>query len=202
MTEKIFEKYGIGIDEVGRGAIAGPVVAVAVLISSDEKQVTSLGINDSKLLTTKQRELVNQRLLDMSTVGLLKYGVGVVEPDKIDNDGIIASTNEAMRLALNHLDFKDKMILVDGIINPFKDQELKVQTIIKGDCKCYNIGAASIIAKVFRDKLMDQLSKEDLTWYNWKRNKGYGTAEHIKAIGLYGLSQHHRKSFCKNFIYV
>ena len=202
MTEKIFEKYGIGIDEVGRGAIAGPVVAVAVLISSDEKQVTSLGINDSKLLTTKQRELVNQRLLDMSTVGLLKYGVGVVGPDKIDNDGIIASTNEAMRLALNHLDFKDKMILVDGIINPFKDQELKVQTIIKGDGKCYNIGAASIIAKVFRDKLMDQLSKDDLTWYNWKRNKGYGTAEHIKAIESYGFSQHHRKSFCKNFIYV
>ena len=112
------------------------------------------------------------------------------------------STNEAMRLALDHLNFQDKMILVDGIINPFKGEQLKVKTIVKGDSKCYNIGAASIIAKVFRDKLMNGLSKDDLTWYNWRKNKGYGTAEHIKAIKLYGLSQHHRKSFCKNFIYV
>ena len=135
MTKKTFEKYGIGIDEVGRGAVAGPVVAVAVLISSDEEHVISLGINDSKLLTIKQRELVNQLLLDMSTAGLLQYGIGVVQPDKIDNDGIIPSTNEAMRLALNHLEFKDKMILVDGIINPFKDQNLIVQTLSNGDSK-------------------------------------------------------------------
>lgn len=202
MTGKIFKRYGIGIDEVGRGAIAGPVVAAAVLISLDEEQVISLGINDSKLLTVKQRELVNQRLLDMSEIGLLDYGIGVIEPDKIDNNGIITSTNEAMRIALNHLNFKDKMILVDGIINPFEDQQLKVETIIKGDSKCYNIGAASIIAKVFRDKLMDQLSQAEFACYNWKRNKGYGTAEHIQAIKLYGISQHHRKSFCKNFIYV
>jgi len=202
MTEKFFKRNAIGIDEVGRGAIAGPVVAAAVLILSNEEEIISLGINDSKLLTANKRELINKQLLNMAAIGLLDYSIGVVESDKIDNYGIMESTNEAMRLALDHLNFQDKMILVDGIINPFKGKQLKVETIVKGDSKCYNIGAASIIAKVFRDKLMNGLSKDDLTWYNWRKNKGYGTAEHIKAIELYGLSQHHRKSFCKNFIYV
>jgi ribonuclease HII len=198
MTEKFFKANAIGIDEVGRGAIAGPVVAAAVLI--DESQVVSVGIDDSKALSEKKREVVNQKLLDMANNGLLLYGIGVVDQKEIDQNGIITSTNKAMRIALEHLDFKDKLILVDGIINPFTD--IKVETIIKGDAKCYNIGAASIIAKVYRDNLMAELSKGHLTCYNWKKNKGYASAEHIKAIKLNGLSQHHRQSFCKNFLYV
>ena len=200
MTEKFFKENAIGIDEVGRGAIAGPVVAAAVLILTGESQVVSIGIDDSKALTQKKREVVNQKLLDMANNGLLLYGIGVVDQKEIDQDGIVRGTNKAMRIALEQLNFQDKLILVDGIINPFTD--VKVETIIKGDSKCYNIGAASIIAKVYRDNLMVELSKGHLTCYNWKKNKGYASAEHIQAIKLHGLSQHHRQSFCKNFLYV
>jgi ribonuclease HII len=200
MKEKFFKSNVIGIDEVGRGAIAGPVVAAAVLIFADKSEIETIGIDDSKAMSPKRREAVNEKLMEMVTNGLIKYGIGVIDQDHIDTLGIVASTNKAMAIALSNLDYIDRTILVDGIINPFS--QLNVETIVKGDGKCYNIASASIIAKVYRDKLMVELSKDRLSCYNWERNKGYGSAEHIKAIKLHGISQHHRKSFCKKFIYV
>jgi ribonuclease HII len=201
MKEKFFKSNTIGIDEVGRGAIAGPVVASAVLILTDQSHIDNIGIDDSKAMSERKRQEVHDKLMEMCRNGLIQYGLGVVDQDEIDKFGIVSSTNRAMELALRQIDYiENKTILVDGIVNPFTG--LKVETIVKGDAKCYNIASASIIAKVFRDKLMVELSKDNLSCYNWERNKGYGSAEHIRAIKLHGLSQHHRKSFCKKFIYV
>jgi len=199
---KLFRKYAIGIDEVGTGAVAGPVVSVAVLILADQSQIISIGINDSKAMTEKKRESVNEKLIELSHNGLIQYGIGVVDAKNINNFGIVASRNESMKAALDQLNTTYNSILIDGIVDPFLGMNQKVEMIVKGDASCYNIAAASIIAKVFRDELMKKLSKDNITCYNWKRNKGYATAEHIKAIKLYGLSEEHRKSFCKNFIYV
>lgn len=199
---KCFRQDAVGIDEVGNGAIAGPVVAAAILILADESQIISIGIDDSKALTPRKREVVNKKLLDMARDNLIQYGIGVVDSEEIDHFGIVISRNKAVKIALEQLNINYKSILVDGIIDPFLGKKPEVEMIVKGDAKYYNIGAASIIAKVFRDKFMEELSKDDLACYNWKRNKGYASAEHINAIKLYGTSAHHRKSFCKNFIYV
>ncbi len=199
MSEKFFISGSIGIDEVGKGAIAGPVVASALWFN---KHITleilsDIGVNDSKKLSIKKREIINKILMEMVDNKLLYYGLGIVEPDEIDRIGISASTNKAMKIALDTVDIKSDIVLIDGKINPF---DFPVKTIVKGDEKCYNIGAASIIAKIFRDKTMDELAEDDeFACYNWKRNKGYGSAEHVSAIKKYGVSSHHRKSFCKNF---
>lgn len=199
MSDKFFVPCAVGIDEVGRGSVAGPVIACAVFFAESltYEILSEIGINDSKKLSIKKREIINLKLMQMSDNNLMKYGLGLVEAAEIDEIGILKATNKAMRYAFESLKTKDVKVLVDGNINPFNFQ---VENIVKGDEKCYNIGAASIIAKVARDKIIDELAEGELTCYNWKKNKGYASSEHIYAIRQYGLSVHHRKSFCKNFL--
>jgi ribonuclease HII len=192
----------IGIDEVGRGAIAGPVVAAAVWFADSitEELLSKIGVNDSKKLTAKKRDFVNKKLIELSEKDLLHYGIGIISPEKIDADGIVVATNNAMKQALHNVKKENKLIFVDGIINPFEDLKYNVETIIKGDATCYNIAAASVIAKEFRDKIMSELSHDENQCYNWMKNKGYCTSEHMHGIFENGLSKHHRKTFCKNLI--
>ena len=202
MQENFFIKDSIGIDEVGKGALAGPVVACAVLFHSEIKEdlLIGIGINDSKVLTARKRCCINEILMDLANEGLLHYGIGIMNSSYIDDFGISLATNQAMKQALECIDYQNKLILVDGTINPFKHSNLQVKTIVKGDSRCYNIGAASIIAKVFRDKIMDNLSVNEDQCYNWSKNKGYHSAEHMKGIFDRGISTHHRKTFCKRLI--
>jgi ribonuclease HII len=192
----------IGIDEVGRGAIAGPVVAAAVWFNSiiTEAFLYDIGVNDSKKLSPKKRNIVNQKLIELSEQNLLYYGVGITSAEKVDIDGIVIATNNAMKIALHSIKKENKLILVDGIINPFEDLKYNVETVVKGDARCYNIAAASVIAKEFRDKIMSELSHNGNQCYNWIKNKGYCTSEHMHGILKYGLSKHHRKTFCRNLI--
>jgi ribonuclease HII len=190
----------IGIDEVGRGAIAGPVVAAAVWFADSitAELLKTIGVNDSKKLTPKRRDIVNKKLIQLSEQNLLCYGIGISNENEIDADGIVVATNNAMKHALQGIKKENKLILVDGIINPFEGYKYNVETIIKGDSKCYNIAAASVIAKEFRDKIMSELSHDENQCYNWIKNKGYCTSEHMRGIFEYGLSKHHRQTFCKN----
>lgn len=192
----------IGIDEVGRGAIAGPVVAAAVWFSNSisEELLANIGVNDSKKLTPKKRDIVNKKLIELSEKNLLCYGIGISSENEIDTDGIVIATNNAMKKALQSIKKENKLILVDGIINPFEGFKFDVETMVKGDAKCYNIAAASVIAKEFRDKIMSELSHDENQCYNWIKNKGYCTSEHMHGILGHGLSKHHRQTFCKNLV--
>ena len=153
-----------------------------------------------KNLPLKKRGIVNTKLLELSDKNLLSYGIGVVSEKEIDKDGIVIATNNAMKKALQNITKENKLILVDGIINPFEGSKYDVEMMVKGDAKCYNIAAASVIAKEFRDKIMSELSHDENQCYNWKKNKGYCTTEHMRSICEYGLSKHHRQTFCKNLI--
>lgn len=179
-----------GIDEVGRGPLAGPVVTSCVILPKD---CAILGINDSKKLTqTKREELylkINQQAIDIS--------IGIVDVDTIDNINILQATYKAMRQAIEKMNKKPDVLLVDAVTIP--DVDIEQIGIIKGDAKSITIGAASIIAKVTRDRMMQdyhQLYPE----YGFDKNMGYGTAQHIDAIKQYGLCPIHRRSFVKNFI--
>jgi ribonuclease HII len=202
MQEKFFIKDAIGIDEVGKGALAGPVVACAVLFNSKitESFLMEIGVDDSKALTPKKRYIINEILMKLSSQGCLHYGIGAISSSYIDEYGITIATNNAMKDALTSINCANRVILVDGIINPFKEMSVNVETIVKGDFRCYNIAAASIIAKVFRDKIMDNLSVNEDQCYNWSKNKGYHSTEHMKGISYKGLSLHHRQSFCKKLV--
>ncbi len=202
MQEKFFIKDGIGIDEVGKGALAGPVVACATLFNSEiiPSFLMEIGVDDSKALTPKKRCIINEILMTLASKGCLSYGIGVISASYVDEYGITMATNNAMQQALIAINSPNRLILVDGIVNPFKEMSLNVETVVKGDSKCYNIAAASIIAKVFRDKIMDNLSVNEDQCYNWSKNKGYHSTEHMKGISYKGLSLHHRQSFCKKLI--
>ena len=179
-----------GIDEVGRGPLAGPVCAAAVILPRD---CEILYINDSKKLSEARREALYDEIMEKAVA----VGVGLVGPQRIDEINILQATYEAMREAIRNLGVAPDILLNDAVTIP--EVSIPQVPIIKGDAKSISIGAASIIAKVTRDRLMaeyDELMPE----YGFASNKGYGSAEHIAAIKKYGASPIHRMTFIKNFI--
>ena len=195
-TLKEYEKqygqyqYICGIDEVGRGPLAGPVVAGAVILPKD---CDILYINDSKKLSEKKREQLYEEIMEKA----IATGIGYATPERIDEINILQATYEAMREAINHLAITPDILLNDAVTIPQVD--IKQVPIIKGDAKSISIGAASIIAKVTRDRLMVEYDKV-MPQYGFASNKGYGSAAHIEAIKKYGPSPIHRQSFISNFL--
>lgn len=190
-------KYGeyefiCGIDEVGRGPLAGPVVAGAVILPKD---CDILYINDSKKLTEKKRE----ELYDIIMEKAVATGIGYASPERIDEINILQATYDAMRLAIADLGVEPQILLNDAVTIPDVDKKIVQVPIIKGDAKSISIGAASIIAKVTRDRLMVEYDKI-FPGYDFAGNKGYGSANHIEALKKQGPTPIHRRSFIKNFI--
>lgn len=177
--------YVCGIDEAGRGPLAGPVVAGAVILPKD---CNILYINDSKKLSEKKREELYDVIMDRA----LAVGVGMAGPGRIDQINILQATYEAMRQAIQNLSLTPDILLNDAVTIPNVD--IPQIPIIKGDAKSISIGAASIIAKVTRDRLMMEYDKI-MPEYGFARNKGYGTKEHMEALRIYGPSPIHRNSF-------
>ncbi len=183
-------KYICGIDEVGRGPLAGPVVACAVVLP---KNANILYLNDSKKLTQKKREELYEEIMEKA----ISIGIGIVSPYRIDEINILNATYESMREAIDKLTVVPEVYLNDAVTIPGVDG-LQVP-IIKGDAKSASIAAASIIAKVTRDKLMVEYD-EVLEGYGLAQNKGYGSSQHIEALKELGPTPIHRLSFIKNFI--
>ncbi|MCM1050028.1 MAG: ribonuclease HII [Clostridiales bacterium] len=190
--EKKYEAYSYicGIDEVGRGPLAGPVVAGAVILP---KNCDILYINDSKKLSEKKRE----ELYDVIMEKAVAVGIGYNTPARIDEINILKATYEAMREAISKLKVKPDLLLNDAVTIPQVD--IKQVGIIKGDAKSISIGAASIVAKVTRDRLMVQYDSA-FPEYSFASNKGYGSKEHIEALKKYGPCPIHRKSFITHFV--
>jgi ribonuclease HII len=179
-----------GVDEAGRGPLAGPVVAASVIF---EKKLFHPGINDSKKIPEKKRE----ELYDWIIKNSLCYGIGIIDQKEIDEINILQATLKAMKKAVENLNMFPQLILIDG--NKTFHSQIPTKTIVKGDAKSFSIAAASIVAKVTRDRIMKKLA-DDFTHYGWERNKGYGTKEHIEAIKNLGTSPHHRLTFLKNIL--
>lgn len=179
-----------GIDEVGRGPFAGPVMAGAVILPKDAR---ILYINDSKKLSPKRRE----ELYDIIMEKAVSVGIGAVSPQRIDEINILQATYEAMREAVSKLTVAPDLLLVDAVHIP--DLDVKQVSIVKGDAKSQSIAAASIVAKVTRDRLMCEYDKI-MPEYHFASNKGYGTREHIEALKKYGPSSIHRRSFLSKYI--
>ncbi|MCI6731648.1 MAG: ribonuclease HII [Lachnospiraceae bacterium] len=178
-----------GIDEAGRGPLAGPVVAAAVIMPPDCK---ILYINDSKKLSAAKREELFDRIMDEAVA----VGIGISSPGRIDEINILQATYEAMRTAVAELETVPAVLVNDAVIIP--QIAIPQKPVIKGDAKCYSIAAASIIAKVTRDRMMiqyDELYPE----YGFAGHKGYGSAAHIEALKKYGPCPIHRQSFIGNF---
>lgn len=183
-------EYICGIDEVGRGPLAGPVVASAVILPKDCR---ILYVNDSKQLSAKKREELYDEIMEKAVA----VGIGMASPQRIDEINILQATYEAMREAIKKLNVVPDLLLNDAVTIP--EVTIKQVPIIKGDAKSISIAAASIIAKVTRDRLMEEY-EEVLPGYGFARNKGYGSAEHIAALKKIGATPIHRQSFIKNFI--
>ena len=190
--ERQFAELGLvcGIDEVGRGPLAGPVVTAAVILPKDEE---ILYINDSKKLSAGKREELSAIILEKAVA----YGFGEADHNRIDEINILQATYEAMRQAINNLGIKPDILLNDAVTIPGVD--IRQVPIIKGDAKSVSIGAASIIAKVKRDAYMDEMDKI-YPGYGFASNKGYGSAAHIEAIKRLGPCEIHRRSYIGNFI--
>ena len=190
MYEKQYSEYAYicGIDEVGRGPLAGPVVAGAVILPKD---CDILYINDSKKLSAAKREELYDKIIEKAVA----VGLGYVGPDRIDEINILQATYEAMRQAISKLEPQPDLLLNDAVTIP--QVNIRQVPIIKGDAKSISIGAASIIAKVTRDHLMEEYDHM-FPEYGFASNKGYGSAEHIAAIKKYGPTPIHRRSFIRN----
>ena len=182
--------YICGIDEVGRGPLAGPVYAAAVVLPKDCK---ILYLNDSKQLSAKKRE----ELYEIIMKEAVSVGIGYREPQRIDEINILQATFEAMRDAISALTVTPAVLLNDAVKIP--EIDIKQVPIIKGDAKSVSIAAASIVAKVTRDRLMDEYDAK-YPEYGFASNKGYGSAAHIEAIRKYGPCEIHRRSFIGNFV--
>lgn len=190
--EKEYDNYVYicGIDEVGRGPLAGPVVACAVILPKD---CDILYINDSKKLSASKRDELYDEIMEKA----VSVGLGFVGPERIDEINILQATYEAMREAVSKLEPQPDLLLNDAVTIPGLSQ--KQVPIIKGDAKSISIGAASIVAKVTRDRLMEEYD-HIFPQYGFASNKGYGSAEHIAVIKEHGPTPIHRKSFIKNFL--
>ena len=185
------KKLVCGIDEAGRGPRAGPVVVAAVIMPEDS---FIEGVNDSKKVSEKKRE----KLYDEITENAIAWSVGIIDQNEIDEINILNATKKGLTTALTELKEKPDIILVDALTK-IDTLGIPYESIIKGDAKSYSIAAASIIAKVTRDRIMRQWD-EIYPQYGFINHKGYGTKAHIDAIKQYGLCPLHRKSFTKNFI--
>ncbi|MBQ7369514.1 MAG: ribonuclease HII [Clostridia bacterium] len=184
-------RYVAGVDEVGRGPLAGPVVCAAVIMPLDENDLI-VGVDDSKKISEKKREKLSEEIKQKA----LSYSIFEVSEKEIDEINILQATRKGMREALLALSIPPDVVLTDG--NMTLDIPFPQKSIVHGDALSYSIGAASIIAKVYRDKLMDEYAKT-YPMYAFDRNKGYGTAVHINAIKEYGICPIHRKTFTKKF---
>ena len=182
-TDNLFEA---GCDEAGRGCIAGPVVAAAVILP---RGMDFPEFDDSKKLTEKQREKLRVKVLENAAA----YGVGIVSAEEIDEINILNASFLAMHRAIDQLEIRPELLLIDG--NRFnKYHDIKHQCIVGGDAKYQSIAAASILAKTTRDHIMEELDNQ-YPAYNWKQNKGYPTIEHKNAVAEHGMSPYHRKTF-------
>ena len=182
-------KYICGVDEVGRGPLAGPVVCCAVIMPLDD---IIGGVDDSKKVPAKRRE----KLAELIGQKAIACHISRIEPEIIDKINILEATKLCMKEAVEGLSVKPDFVLTDG--NMTLDISFPQESIIKGDALSYSIGCASIVAKVFRDKIMDEYAKI-YSSYGFEKNKGYGTAEHIKGIKEAGLCAIHRRSFTKKW---
>lgn len=180
-------KVPAGIDEAGRGPLAGPVVAAAVIIP---KNFELDGINDSKKLNSTKRLILYNKLIEESDC----YAIGIIEPQEIDEINILRASLKAMKIAVNNLEKSPDYLLVDG--NHRVPMPIPQEPIIKGDCKCTSIAAASIIAKVTRDRIMENYHNE-YPQYNFTKHKGYPTKEHIEALKKFGACPIHRRSYSR-----
>lgn len=174
-----------GVDEVGRGPLAGPVMSAAVVFT--DRNTIIEGINDSKKLTAKNRQVLYEKITSVA-----KFGIGIASVEEINSHNILQATKLSMQRALMNLGLELDYVLVDG--NQPPQVKWQVKPIVNGDSLSISIAAASIIAKVTRDQLMQELHNQHPE-YNWYKNKGYGTKEHIDAINLHGITEHHRKNF-------
>ncbi|MDG4716693.1 ribonuclease HII [Winogradskyella marincola] len=178
--------FECGTDEAGRGCLAGPVTAAAVILPTN---FSNKVLNDSKQLSEKKRMVLKPIIEELS----LSYGVQHIFEDEIDSINILNASIKAMHGSIAQLNIVPNYIIVDG--NKFKPyNSIPHQTIIKGDSKYLNIAAASVLAKTYRDLYMEKIH-EEFPMYNWKKNKGYPTKEHRAAIEKYGVTKYHRKSF-------
>ncbi len=175
-----------GCDEAGRGCIAGPVVAAAVILP---RGMDFPEFDDSKKLSEKQREKLRIKVLESAAA----YGVGIVSAEEIDEINILNASFLAMHRAIDQLKIRPELLLIDGNrFNPYKG--VKHQCIVGGDAKFQSIAAASILAKTTRDHIMQELDNQ-YPLYNWRQNKGYPTIEHKNAVAEHGMSPYHRKTF-------
>ena len=181
----------LGIDEAGRGPLAGPVVVAGVIMPEDSMIE---GINDSKKVSEKKRE----KLYDIILEEAISYSVAIIGQDVIDEINILNATKQGVTKVVEELDVKPNLILVDALTH-INTKGIPYDSIIKGDAKCYNIAAASILAKVTRDRIMREWD-EIYPQYGFINHKGYGTAKHIQALKEYGPCPIHRKSFITHFV--
>lgn len=195
-------KYLVGIDEAGRGPLAGPVAVGLVVIKADFDWGLLSGVNDSKQLTETARETIYEQTIKLRTEGLLNYSVHQVSAQIIDSKGIVYALNSAISRGLQRLEVDPELteVRLDGALKA-PAQFVNQQTIIKGDVTEPVISLASIMAKVTRDRYMKNLAKKpELAIYELNQHKGYGTKRHRELIKEHGLSLIHRKSFCRGLI--
>lgn len=183
-TEKV--NFIVGVDEAGRGPLCGPVVAACCILPKGYKNEH---INDSKKLSEKKREIAYKEIIENA----LDYGIGIVDAKRIDEINIYEATKEAMHIAISKLKISYDLILTDAM--KLQNEKVEVIPLIKGDAKCECIAAASIIAKVTRDNILEEYDKK-YPQYGFKSHKGYGTKKHIEAIKQYGIiKDFHRESY-------
>ena len=194
MEKELYNKgfeYICGIDEAGRGPLAGPVVVASVIMPEDSMIE---GINDSKKISEKKREKLYDQIIEEA----ISYGISIIGQEEIDAINILNATKEGLTNSLKELKVKPDLIIVDALTH-IDTLGIPYESIIKGDAKCYSISAASILAKVTRDRIMREWATI-YPQYGFEQHKGYGTAKHISAIKEYGPCPIHRKTFIKHFI--
>lgn len=190
VEKRLREAHGLhlaGIDEVGRGPLAGPVVACAIVMPHDQRAIA--GVDDSKQLSARERERLAVRIRERA----LAVGLGAASSREIDRINILNATTLAMQRALRSLGMVPDHVVVDG--KPVRGLGVGHTAVVGGDGRCYAVACASIVAKVTRDRLMHALGHRYAA-YGWEQNSGYATARHLAAIEAHGTTPHHRASFC------
>jgi ribonuclease HII len=192
--EDLYNGAVAGLDEAGRGPWVGPVVAgCAVFLSRDVDARLLSDLNDSKKLSKKKREMLFDLLQKEAEKGTMLLGIGEASAEEIDRINILQASFLAMKRALAKITIKPTVALIDGNREP-KDFAVPVKSVIKGDAKSYSISAASILAKVYRDRLMEKMA-EEYPHYGFEKNAGYGTKDHIAGLQQYGVTPQHRRSY-------